>query len=116
LNDSEIIEIIGLSVELNALIKGCFVKKYLSILNQQVDYRRRLTGGTVLFPCEGYGDASTPDEIMAYLQSKLIPILEIFDSLGMMTSKKRGQIWNLLNLYKSYDIYDWNTTMAKIVN
>ena len=115
-DESEIINNIGLSPELNDLIKEYFVKKYLSIVNQQVDYRRRLTGDTVFFACEGYGDTSTPDEIMAYLQRKMIPILDIFDSLGMMTPQKWGITWNLFEMYRSYNIYDWNTTMAKMVN
>ena len=93
--ETDIKNSIGLSPELNHLIKGYFVKQYLSVVNQQVDYRRRLKGDTVLFACEGYGDTSTPDEIMSYLKSKMLPLLDIFDSLGLMTSQKWGQVWNL---------------------
>lgn len=114
--ETDIKNSIGLSPELNHLIKGYFVKQYLSVVNQQVDYRRRLKGDTVLFACEGYGDTSTPDEIMSYLKSKMLPLLDIFDSLGLMTSQKWGQVWNLFEMYRSYNLYDWNTTMAKIVN
>ena len=113
--EADIKSSIGLSPELNDLIKDYFVKQYLSIVNQQVDYRRRLTGDTVLFACDGYGDTSTPDEIMAYLKSKMLPLLDIFDSLGLMTSQKWGQVWNLFEMYKSYNVYDWNTMMVKMV-
>ena len=115
-DEEEAISHIGDSPEINELIKGVFVKKYLAIVNQQVDYRRRMAGDTVLFPNAEYGNTSTPDEIMMYLQSKLKPILDIFDRLGMMTPKKWGQIWNLFEHYKAFNMYDWNTSVAKIAS
>ena len=115
-SEEEILPLIGLSLKADELIKGYYVKKYLAVINQQTDYRRRLNGDTVLFPCAAYNDLSTPDEIMAYLQRQIRPLLEIFNSLGMMTSKKIGLVENLLSMYKDYDVYRWNSAMAGLVN
>jgi len=113
-SEKDLLPLIGFSTAVNTLIKKYYVKKYLEIINQQVDYRRKLNGSTVLFPCAAYSDSSTPDEIMAYLQSQIRPIIEIFDKLGLMTLKKWDLIQNLLSNYKSYDIYKWNSAMVNL--
>ena len=115
-SDDEILSYIGSSPEIDEFIKIRFVKRYLDLVNQQVDYRRKLQGNTVLFPCESYGDTSSPDEIMAYIQEKLRPILMVFDQLGMLTSRKQGLLHNLFINYKDYDVYKWNDAMRNIVH
>ena len=111
----EILSHIGDSPEMNALIKTYVVKEYLETLNLQVDYRRRCQGDTVLFGTESYGDTSTPDEIMAYIQSRLTPSLHLLDVLGVMTEAKWEKVWFLFDNYKTYNMYDWNTVMMKMV-
>ena len=110
--EKEIHTLIGLSTEVNNLIKIYYVKKYLTIINLQVDYRRKLKGDGILFPMNGYSEESTPDEIMACLQSKIKPILSIFDSLGMMSPQKLGILESLLSNYRDYDVYKWNSAMV----
>ena len=114
-DDVETLSHIGESAELNALIKVCFMKKYLETVNLQVDYRRRRMGGTVMYPCEAYDDHSTPDEIMAYLQRKLRPLLNVFDTLGLMTEEKWTVVEKMFAQYNLVDMYKWNTTMREIV-
>ena len=113
-DEAETISHIGESAELNNLIKIYFMKKYLESVNMQVDYRRRLVGGTVLFPCDGYGDTSTPDQIMMYLQRKLRQLFHIFDSLGLMSLERWDTVEVLFARYKSMNIYDWNTKMRTL--
>jgi hypothetical protein len=113
-DESEIISYIGESTELNKLIKIYFMKKYLETVNMQVDYRRRLVGGTVLFPCDGYGDTSTPEQVMAYLQKKLRQLLHVFDSLGLMTRERWDTVELLFARYKIINVYDWNTKMRTL--
>ena len=115
-SEEENIKLIGLNERLNELIKAHFIKKYLEVINKQVDYRRRLKGDTVFFPCRAYNDSSTPDEIMMYLQSQIRPLIEIFDMLGMLSSRKKGMAWNLIEQYRAFDIYEWNTLMIKLVS
>jgi hypothetical protein len=115
-SDDEILSHIGASPEIDEFIKIRFVRKYLDLVNQQVDYRRRLQGNTVLFPCESYGDTSSPDVIMAYIKDNLRPILNVLDQLGMITSRKQGLLDNLFINYKDYDVYKWNDTMRNIVS
>ena len=112
--EKEIHNLIDLSTEVNNLIKIYYVKKYLAIINLQVDYRRKLKGDSILFPMNGYSEESTPDEIMACLQSKIKPILSIFNSLGMMSSQKLGISESLLSNYRDYDVYKWNSAMANL--
>ena len=90
------------------------MKKYLETVNMQVDYRRRLVGGTVLFPCDAYGDTSTPDQIMMHLQRKLRQLLHIFDSLGLMTRERWDNVELLFARYKIINVYDWNTKMRTL--
>ena len=115
-SDDEILSHIGASPEIDEFIKIRFVRKYLDLVNQQVDYRRRLQGNTVLFPCESYGDTSSPDVIMAYIKDNLRPILNVLDQLGMITSRKQGLLDNLFINYKDYDVYKWNDAMRNIVS
>ena len=115
-SEEENIKLIGLNERLDELIKAHFVKKYLEVINKQVDYRRRLKGDTVFFPCAAYNDSSTPDEIMMYLQSQIRPLIEIFDMLGMLPPRKKGIAWNLIEQYRAFDIYEWNTLMIKLVS
>jgi hypothetical protein len=114
-DETETLSHIGESAELNELIKVCFMKKYLETVNLQVDYRRRRMGGTVMYPCEAYGNESTPDEIMDYLQRKLRPILNVFDTLGLMTEDKWAIVEKLFAQYNLVDMYKWNTTMREMV-
>lgn len=113
-DEAETISYIGESTELNSLIKIYFMKKYLETVNMQVDYRRRLVGGTVLFPCDAYGDTSTPDQIMMHLQRKLRQLLHIFDSLGLMTRERWDNVELLFARYKIINVYDWNTKMRTL--
>ena len=115
-SDDEILSYIGLSSEINDFITIRFTRKYLDLVNQQVDYRRRLQGSTVLFACEAYNDESSPECIMAYLQDRIQPILTIFDQLGLLTSQKWGMIHNLFESYKDYNVYKWNDAMRNIVS
>jgi len=115
-SDDEILSHIGASPEIDEFIKIRFVRKYLDLINQQVDYRRRLQGNTVLFPCKSYGDTSSPDVIMAYIKDNLRPILNVLDQLGMITSRKQGLLHNLFINYKDYDVYKWNDAMRNIVS
>ena len=115
-DETETLSHIGESEELSALIKVYYVKKYLETVNKQVDYRRRLVGGTVLFPCAEYGDTSSPDEIMAYLQRALRPILHILDTLGIMTPAKWDIVEKLFARYSVTDVYEWNTKMREMVH
>jgi len=114
-SDDEILSYIGLSSEINDLIKSRFIRKYLDLVNRQVDYRRRLQGSTVLFPCDAYNDESSPDVIMNFLQGGLRPILKIFDQLGLLTPQKQGMIDTLFTNYKDYDVYKWNEAMRNLV-
>jgi hypothetical protein len=115
-SDDEIISYIGLSSEINDFIKIRFTRKYLDLVNQQVDYRRRLQGSTVLFTCDGYNDESSPDTIMAYLQERIRPVLTILDQLGLVTPQKWGMVHSLFESYKDYDVYKWNDAMRNIVS
>lgn len=115
-SDDEILSHIGASPEIDEFIKIRFVRKYLDLVNQQVDYRRRLQGNTVLFPCKSYGDTSSPDVIMAYIKDNLRPILNVLNQLGMITSRKQGLLHNLFINYKDYDVYKWNDAMRNIVS
>jgi len=115
-SDDEILSHIGASPEIDEFIQIRFVRKYLDLVNQQVDYRRRLQGNTVLFPCESYGHTSSPDVIMAYIKESLRPVLNVLDQLGMITSRKQGLLDNLFINYKDYDVYKWNDAMRNIVS
>jgi hypothetical protein len=115
-DESEMLSHIGKSDKINALIKIYIVKKYLETVNLQVDYRRRRMGGTVIFPCDAYGNSSTPDEIMAYLQRKLRPILNVLDTLGLMNDQKWSDINKLFTDYEHVDMYKWNTKMREMVS
>lgn len=114
-DDHEMLEVIGLSPELDRLIKRHFVKKFKSILNHHhVNYRRRVQGDTCLMLTSQYNDTTEPAFIMAVLQKELVDVFTIFHTLGLINEEKQALITHLMVNYTTYNMYDWNTQVNKL--
>lgn len=112
----EMLDVVGISSELDALVKAYFIKEYKNVLNNHhVNYRRRRVGDPCLFKYAAYDDSSQPDVIMEYLQGELVRQFGVFKKLKVFGEDKEAEANHLMNYYKQYDVYDWYSKMNKLI-
>lgn len=115
--DSEVKRWIGISSELDDILKKIYRAKFYMTLNYyHVDYRRRLKGERGLYDASDYNDASTPDEIMSILQTKLRDTFDMFMVFGLVTKIHQETLEELFTNYKSYDPYKWYDKVYKVID
>lgn len=116
-NDSDIKHILGISSQIDDIVKKKYIAKFYMTLNYyHVDYRRRLKGERGLYDSLDYNDSSTPDEIMNILQRKLQEIFDVLMVCGLVTKKSQEILQELFIEYKRYDVYKWYDRVYKLVN
>ena len=107
---------IGKNARIDSLIKEYYVKKFREILNlHHVNYRRRTKGDTCLNTCEFYDDTATPELIMGYLQNQLTDVFLILKDLDVFTAEKEHQFRYLMKYYDQINMYDWGTSVSRLV-
>jgi hypothetical protein len=115
MKDSDMVDIIGKSDEIDEIIKIFFIKKFRQIIHTiYVDYRRKKSGQSLMFGHSLYNELSTAGQIMQVVLNELNEIIKIFDLLKMLTDEKKELIKNLFEKYPEYDIYKWGEIMINI--
>lgn len=113
--DTEMVEYIGRNSGFDKLIRNHYIKLYKSTLNTyHVDYRKRLRGEKEMFGKDvPYDDSTSPDIIMAFLQTALYRELDILNRVMKIDME---QIQTLFDNYMEYDVYKWYDLMNKAVS
>jgi hypothetical protein len=115
LNEYEILQVWGISYELDTHVKNFFIKRFKTVLNEHdVNYRRRTMGDGCLFKKQAYNDSSSPEFIMDILQKDLEPMFKVFESMGLIDAEKQKTIDALMKNYKDFDMYDWYSRVNKL--
>lgn len=117
MNDVEVLRRIGISVELDTLLRKKYKSKFLETLNTiHVDYRRRLKGESVMYGSSHYTNNSTPEEIMIILQRKLTTYITLLHQLHVLQDEDERTLEEAFANYSRYDPYKWYDVIYKVVN
>jgi hypothetical protein len=116
MSDADAKRWVGISLKLDTLLRRKYTTKYLQTLNSiHVDYRRKLKGETLMYGSPDYTEQSSPDEIMAVLQTQLHTSLEILRLTRGVESDTKEKLEQLCKAYKTVDPYKWYDAMNKLI-
>jgi hypothetical protein len=109
--------LIGIDDKINNILNGYFLKQYKQDIDiHHINYRRKITGNTLMYNFPEYNESTPPDEIMSILIAKIQFSITIFDLLGLVTDQKKKQINDLLTNYHIHEMYKWRETMMNMFN
>jgi len=115
-SQTDLLRLVGVSQELDTLLRKRTLRRFLETFNNRhVDYRRRLKGLPCMFGCKDYTNESSPETIMAVLETDVKPFVDLLVRLKNISSVDLFHLTHLFESYKDYDPYKWHSEVVEMV-
>jgi len=114
-NYNEMRSLVGTDPQINDILKTYFLRNYRDALSlHHVNYTRKLTNAPLMFNTPEYNEQVDPDEIMHVLITKLGDCIQIFNTLGFVTTDIKNKIDDMFSKYREYKPHEWRIAMGKM--
>jgi hypothetical protein len=116
-SEMELFDRINTHPAVNEVIFKNLVRKYRTLLNDiHVDYRRKMNGDSLFHPdVYGYGNDSSPQDILESLEHELFKIVPQLQKLGLMNEETKEQLRSYFEQATTMDRYKWYDQVFKLV-